>query len=145
MSGINFFYICRPFLKNGVGAYVLHTCKTVTSLAVKMSLPNLSRGVAQPGSALAWGASGRRFKSCHPDRVKKPPFRRLSLFLQVLSKFSRLHLEMACIKFSHTALFFFYYHFKVRRFRERIEYVLNKFSWRSKFTLFYIHPCTIHG
>ena len=25
------------------------------------------RGVAQPGSALAWEASGRRFKSCHPD------------------------------------------------------------------------------
>ena len=25
------------------------------------------RGVAQPGSALAWGASGRRFKSCRPD------------------------------------------------------------------------------
>jgi hypothetical protein len=26
-----------------------------------------TRGVAQPGSALAWGASGRRFKSCRPD------------------------------------------------------------------------------
>jgi hypothetical protein len=27
----------------------------------------LLRGVAQPGSALAWGASGRRFKSSRPD------------------------------------------------------------------------------
>ena len=26
------------------------------------------RGVAQSGSALAWGASGRRFKSSHPDQ-----------------------------------------------------------------------------
>ena len=25
------------------------------------------RDVAQSGSVLAWGASGRRFKSCHPD------------------------------------------------------------------------------
>ncbi len=25
------------------------------------------RGVAQPGSALQWGCSGRRFKSSHPD------------------------------------------------------------------------------
>ena len=25
------------------------------------------RGVAQPGSALVWGASGRRFKSGRPD------------------------------------------------------------------------------
>ena len=25
------------------------------------------RGVAQPGRVLAWGARGRRFKSCHPD------------------------------------------------------------------------------
>ena len=25
------------------------------------------RGVAQPGSALEWGSSGRRFKSAHPD------------------------------------------------------------------------------
>ena len=26
------------------------------------------RDVAQPGSAHAWGAWGRRFKSCHPDK-----------------------------------------------------------------------------
>ncbi len=26
------------------------------------------RGVAQPGSALAWGARGRRFKSGRPDQ-----------------------------------------------------------------------------
>ena len=25
------------------------------------------RDVAQPGSALAWGARGRKFESCHPD------------------------------------------------------------------------------
>lgn len=31
------------------------------------SRPLNDRGVAQPGSALAWGASGRRFKSCRPD------------------------------------------------------------------------------
>ena len=29
------------------------------------------RGVAQPGSALAWGASGRWFKSSRPDHLKK--------------------------------------------------------------------------
>jgi hypothetical protein len=29
--------------------------------------------VAQPGSALAWGARGRRFKSYRPDQLKKPP------------------------------------------------------------------------
>ncbi len=29
--------------------------------------PSRSRGVAQPGSAPAWGAGGRRFKSCRPD------------------------------------------------------------------------------
>jgi hypothetical protein len=29
-----------------------------------------ARGVAQPGSALAWGASGRRFKSARPDQLK---------------------------------------------------------------------------
>ena len=28
------------------------------------------RGVAQPGSALAWGARGRRFKSCRPDQKR---------------------------------------------------------------------------
>ena len=27
-----------------------------------------NRGVAQPGSVLAWGASGRRFKSSRPDQ-----------------------------------------------------------------------------
>ena len=29
------------------------------------------RGVAQPGSALAWGASGRRFKSFRPDQSQQ--------------------------------------------------------------------------
>jgi hypothetical protein len=29
------------------------------------------RGVAQSGSVLAWGASGRRFKSCRPDQKKQ--------------------------------------------------------------------------
>jgi uncharacterized protein YbaR (Trm112 family) len=29
------------------------------------------RGVAQPGSALAWGARGRRFKSCRPDQLRR--------------------------------------------------------------------------
>ena len=29
------------------------------------------RGVAQPGSAPAWGAGGRRFESCHPDQLKQ--------------------------------------------------------------------------
>jgi predicted RNase H-like HicB family nuclease len=30
-------------------------------------LPITPRGVAQSGSALGWGPSGRRFKSCLPD------------------------------------------------------------------------------
>ena len=29
------------------------------------------RDVAQPGSALAWGARGRKFESCHPDQSKQ--------------------------------------------------------------------------
>ena len=35
------------------------------------SLPAFYRGVAQPGSALAWGARGRKFKSCRPDFSSK--------------------------------------------------------------------------
>lgn len=31
----------------------------------------LHRGVAQPGSVLAWGASGRRFKSFRPDHIQQ--------------------------------------------------------------------------
>ncbi len=30
----------------------------------------MSRDVAQPGSAFAWGAKGREFKSRHPDQSK---------------------------------------------------------------------------
>lgn len=33
------------------------------------SMIQKKRGVAQPGSALAWGASGRRFKSGRPELV----------------------------------------------------------------------------
>lgn len=34
-----------------------------------MDLPYISRGVAQPGRAPAWGAGGRQFKSGHPDHL----------------------------------------------------------------------------
>ena len=27
------------------------------------------RDVAQPGSATVWGTGGRKFKSCHPDKI----------------------------------------------------------------------------
>ena len=33
------------------------------------------RGVAQPGSVLAWGASGRPFKSARPDQIPTVPHR----------------------------------------------------------------------
>ena len=42
------------------------------------------RGVAQPGSALVWGTSGRRFKSSRPDSglfVEGTPQRRGGGFL----------------------------------------------------------------
>ena len=35
--------------------------------ATPTNKPTNFRDVAQPGSAHAWGAWGRRFKSCHPD------------------------------------------------------------------------------
>ncbi len=38
------------------------------------------RDVAQPGSVLAWGASGRWFESSHPDK-KKEQFKPLFNFL----------------------------------------------------------------
>ena len=34
-----------------------------------LNQPKLLRDVAQPGSALAWGASGRGFKSRRPDKT----------------------------------------------------------------------------
>ena len=33
-------------------------------------IDSVIRGVAQPGSVLAWGASGRRFKSFRPDQLQ---------------------------------------------------------------------------
>lgn len=32
------------------------------------------RAVAQSGSVLVWGTSGRRFKSCPPDQTKKEDY-----------------------------------------------------------------------
>ena len=37
----------------------------MTFIAAKVS------GLAQSGSAFAWGAKGRRFKSCYPDQYEK--------------------------------------------------------------------------
>ena len=36
--------------------------------------------MAQPGSAHAWGAWGRRFKSCHPDK-QMPDFEEVGYFI----------------------------------------------------------------
>lgn len=34
---------------------------------------NFNRSIAQPGSALVWGASGRGFKSRYSDQIRKRP------------------------------------------------------------------------
>ena len=41
------------------------------TFAQKQAISSHSRGVAQPGSALAWGARGRKFESCHPDHASQ--------------------------------------------------------------------------
>ena len=38
--------------------------KSITFATLELRI----RDVAQPGSALAWGARGRKFESCRPDR-----------------------------------------------------------------------------
>jgi hypothetical protein len=59
-------YICNPVgEQSAVGSWQLAICR----------LPTEVRDVAQPGSALAWGARGRKFESCRPDYfylIKKP-------------------------------------------------------------------------
>ena len=43
---------------------------------LRLGYSRKSRGVAQFGSALDWGSSGRRFKSCRPDQLDisgRPP------------------------------------------------------------------------
>ena len=39
------------------------------------------RGVVQLASMLAWGASGRRFESCHSDSARRSQFDEVGLFL----------------------------------------------------------------
>ena len=45
------------------------------------------RGVAQSGSALVWGARGRKFESSHPDFFLEPPSSELK------AAFSRFNLD----------------------------------------------------
>ena len=44
------------------------------------------REVAQPGSALVWGARGRKFESCLPDFVFTKPATVLSLRVFVFNR-----------------------------------------------------------
>ena len=46
---------------------VLHNTRTLVRIAGWFTCTHYLRGVAQFGRALALGASGRRFKSFHPD------------------------------------------------------------------------------
>ena len=71
-----FFYIFNPiFGIRLTGCSVARSSRLLWEQEVAGSNPatptktiqKLIRDVAQPGSAHAWGAWGRRFKSCHPD------------------------------------------------------------------------------
>ncbi len=47
------------------------------------------RGVAQPGSALAWGVRCRRFKSSRPDHFLR----------KILNDFNKSYLKNLCTRF----------------------------------------------
>ena len=49
---------------------------------LRLEIQPVRRGVAQPGSVLAWGASGRRFKSGRPDHTS--PISQITSFPQNL-------------------------------------------------------------
>ncbi len=52
-----------------------HQTLKVFGVAVEAGIQlylHILRGVAQPGSALAWGARGRGFESRRPDQLKEP-------------------------------------------------------------------------
>ena len=46
-------------------------CAIMPAVAAGLPVVNTSRGVAQPGSALAWGARGREFKSRRSDQLNR--------------------------------------------------------------------------
>ncbi len=54
----------------------------------------LTRGVAQPGSAFAWGAKGREFKSLRPDHFKARKQRFRSMFTGFFCAYSHLPNKM---------------------------------------------------
>ena len=59
----------------------------------KITLRIRFRDVAQSGSAFAWGARGRKFKSCRPDQLKQGSIKIDSLvFSLVLARKSYIHL-----------------------------------------------------
>ena len=60
---------------DGVSSKLWHLCKQaiwsnqgVVGYSFRAPAEREQRAVAQLGSALDWGSSGRRFKSCQPDR-----------------------------------------------------------------------------
>ena len=53
-------------------------------LTLKHGYNSILRRVAQPGSALAWGARGREFESRHADQtIRVSSFRELTLFCEI--------------------------------------------------------------
>lgn len=50
--------------------------------------------MAQLGSALAWGARGRRFESCYSDHYKKKQSRLVSTFLICLTQKENNHASL---------------------------------------------------
>lgn len=71
-----FRHICK---KNRICRFF---CLTICTIGYKLiKLPITHRDVAQLGSAIASGAIGRRFESCHPDHLKTALFGAVFLFI----------------------------------------------------------------
>jgi hypothetical protein len=67
---------------------VAHVTGASSELERRGDSKTKQRDVAQLGSALDWGSRGRRFKSCHPDRV----------FMQVRGRFRRCRRRPRCVR-----------------------------------------------
>ena len=66
-------YICNPKRSDG-------NIRAVLKCYGDLSSGTGVRDVAQPGSALAWGARGRKFESCRPDLKIKRLYIKYGLF-----------------------------------------------------------------
>ena len=69
IQGLQWRFVHKFIVNDRSAAIIMESTIKKRGIKRYLNLYEFFRDVAQPGSAHVWGVWGRKFESCHPDKV----------------------------------------------------------------------------